>query len=371
MLAIASCRSGDGSYARLADYEPKESSFLRDACLQAGQGGVARVSVIQIGGRQLNVVQPDLCGTNRKKSAKLGLEEGEDQRKPVYIHYGFAGNAEEDNVIHRGRRDILPWASANYRVVDVSGMSISQAQQSILADRKRNPQDYSKESHVLIDIDAHGMVTPSGDHVIARSDVAPGVSSLNSYRTVDVQQALLEGVGHNAGNVVCAVQSCFSGAVQQDPQFQQIRNSHINPDQKRVFVFSAAPDRVAMTAPNSGVEQTMQLLTQSANPEKGLTVGEFQKTLEQKNLGFMKENFDIQTIYYPSIGYSTDTPIAGVGGVSHYDIQSTFNFEAQGPTVVGEKDSLLLPPGIGRSDTSPVLSREDHLQRIQQNTAGN
>lgn len=168
-LALGACNPGQ-SYSSLAVYEGGEAKFLKDSCAEAKGTNISRVSVINIGGRQLSIVQGNTC--QAKKKSGFGL--ADKVEKPVYIHWGYAGNAEGDKLIHDGRKDIMPWATENFRVVDVSGMDIGKAQQKILADRKANPNSYGASSYVMVDIDAHGYVDENGVHRVVKGDVAPG-----------------------------------------------------------------------------------------------------------------------------------------------------------------------------------------------------
>lgn len=340
----------------LAEWAGEEERFFNEACKDKA-AGPARLSVINMNGRSLTIFQPDSCAAQKQSSQGFSLSDGE-SRKPVYIHYGYAGNSEGDQLIHRGARDAIAWAQESFRVVNVSGMSIDKAQAAIMADRRRNPGDYSNNSNVFVDIDAHGEVGPDGLHRIGKKDVSTNSVTTSTYRTTDIQRALLEGVGHNAGNVVCMVQSCFSGAIQNDPAFEDIQSSQVNPQQNRVFLFAASENQPSLASTENGMEQSMKLLTQMGGGDNGLSVADFQKELEKRNLGSVET---ATTVYFTSNGMSTDNPL---GNLSHVGVRA--RYVEQGPTVVGPKDALILPPGIKAGKSDPVLSESEHRKRTDQ-----
>lgn len=349
----------------LADWQGEEQRFFNEACNgDTSSSGPSRLSVIEMNGRSLTILQPDACAKQGKKNSSLGLTD-EASRKPVYIHYGYAGNSSGDQLVKRNEQDAIEWAKDNFRVVNVSGMSIDRAQAAIMDDRRRNPSDYSKDSHVFVDIVAHGGVGEKDNiHRIGKNDVTPTSSTISQYRTTDIQKALLEGVGHNAGNVVCMVQSCYAGAIKNDPAFPDLQESKINPDQTRVFMFASAEDQPAVAYGSNAMEQSMLLLTQMGGGEKGLSVSDFENELERKNLGRIVVNSS--TVYFTSpAGMSTDHPLGGT--LSHYGVNASY--ASQGPSVVGPRDALILPPGIMPGNSQPVLSEQERREQTNRHAS--
>lgn len=346
------CKPKRPAASSLGALDSPEASFSNQACSAAT--AMARVSRISLGGRTLMVVQEDYCASQKQAYSLGGKTAGARASKPVYIHYGYYGNDPGDQLIADGRKSALAWArDNNFRVVDVSGMDISRAQRTIIADRAKNPRDYGPSSYVMIDVDAHGMRT-ANSHIIARQDNSRNVSTTTSYRTTDVQRALLEGVGNKAGNVTSILQACFGGAATEDPQFKDIEKNKANPRQQRVFLFGAGPNTVAGTTgnlqdgtfdgtPNPGIEQATLLLMQSADRKKGLTVGEFKKTLASKNL--FHPELQVETYFNGSAGVSDVDP-TGLDSVSHLGA-SIWNHGSQSPVVVGPDQAMILPPGVG------------------------
>ncbi len=369
-IIVAACKPQMPAASSLAALDYNETGFIDEAC--SGSHDIARISSIRMGARTLTFIQSSYCDTGSNQAA-MNLN-GANNRKPVFIHYGYYGNAPEDQLIDWGRQDALAWAKQDFRVLDVSQLPIAEAQAKILADRRANPMDYGRNSHVVIDIDAHGGVAEDGNHRIysgqVQTDKQGFVNShtTSSMRTTDVQSALIEGVGHKTGNITCIVQSCYSGAVAQEPAFKKMETSKINPQQNRVFLFGSSADSVSIAptqfndhgymSAEASIEQATMTLMQSAKKE-GLKVGEFKNTLKKKNL--IVPDLEISTVYYPSsLGASTDAPpgFGGIGGASH-DVSTLWSEGPQGPVVVGNDNALILPPGINPDKRfSPVKSKK-------------
>jgi len=365
----------------LAYDKSSESVFVSEECQRAGSVPIMRVSIVKMGdGRSLTVVQPDVCGGQNSAKDSSGLSLAgptAPTTRPVYVHYGYAGNAPGDQLVKDGGRDALTWARQNnFHVVDLSGArNISAAQQALIQDRQQNPTLYGPNGYVLMSIDSHGSHNPqTGATTISKTNVGTTqsggmVQESTSYQVTDVQRTLLEGVGHNAGTVVCATWSCQSRGAIDTKAFADLQKSKINPDQKRVFLFSSSPDQLARTQTTidskngpshpSSVEQSFGFLTQQANAKSGLTVADFQNRLKKENLGGV--DLQVQTLFVPQAGV---TDVTASPKVSHQAID--FTFMPQRPSVITAADPkkvFILPPGIRPNTNIPPVQGGDSLAK--------
>jgi len=359
-----------------------EGAFAAEVCDK--KLGVTRYSQIQIGGRTIAMVSPNYCVNRNRvlskgsKSGGFSLSDSRSQRqpgaKPVLVHYGYAGNSSRDELINRGGRQILDWAqNAGYRVLDVSGKDLGDAQNVIMNDRKQHPGDYQDGGHITFNVDAHGGTDENGIHrIYASSDFKNGRSKSN-LRTTDVLGAFLSAAGSGVGTVVCNVQSCKGSDAINDPKFERLKTNPANAQQMRAFHFGAGPGVSAVTpfgnkAANgewAGIEQASLLMLQNADPERGLTVGKFREIEQKTNLTLTKP--DVRTYFVPmGPGVISDTGTFNGGTVSHQGVRY-FDNGPQNPTIVGPSEAYLIPPGVSSiKGFSPVVGREGVSTKIGQ-----
>ena len=374
-IAFSGCKGKPGLGSALSVYDPAEGKFSSEAC--EDRRAVARMSKVKTDAYELILYNANYCNalkkTNRKKNElSFALQDGRDgTRKPVMIVYGYAGNAPSDQVEKQGVSDMMPWINQNFRPVVVpTGASVSEMQQVITTDRKQNPQDYGPDDWVGSIVASHGYVdNRDGLQKMVKTDVlntrvdpnqVGPVNQSTSVRTTDVQAAIMQGVGSEAGTVYCMTWSCQSGGAMYDPQFESLKTSTINPDQKRIFQFSSAPDKLAgfsnTMTPNGVVtttpaERSLVFASQAADPTKGLTVEQLQQKLGNANLG-MSGGFDISTVYTPNTGISdTGSPF----GVPSHQVATPL-FSPQNPTVVGPRDAYVFPPGVSMNSFVPPVA---------------
>lgn len=380
-LLVSGCQS-EPYTSSLAVFDSGEPQWSRDLC--DAKVSAARISRVSINGIDMVFVAGDYCqAVNKAKKAKskkqLGLVDSE-PRKPVMILYGYGGNGDGDKMVHNAISDTKPWANENFRVVQIPpGADLAKTSTIINQDRARNPQDYGPDAWVGSIVAGHGYIADDGRHKTVKTDISnkkidPNqigpTTTYTSNNTLDVQRTILNSIGNNAGTVMCSVYECQSGAVKNDPEFQSITTNPYNPNQKRIFQFSAAADRLAKTSPSispegyinsaTTIEQSVGFLMQQGQ-SSGLTVEEYNKRLQAANLGTF-QGLDIQTAYVP--GSSSD--VNPLGTPSH-DVVTPL-FTSQGPSVVGPKDAYILPPGVTPDQNHPKIATQQ--DQINAATAG-
>jgi hypothetical protein len=367
-LFVGSCKKNNG-VSRLAVYTT-EDHFSRDVCEK--KIGIARVSMVQIGTKTLAMLSPDYCVNRESVSprsnepssfALAGPTKSKPRPRPVFIHYGYAGNSEQDKLIHEGGDQILDWAKkSGYRVLDVSGMNLTAAKKAIVKDRDSNPEDYQSGGHVTFNVDAHGATNQRGIHKIYATSENRNRTVESSLRTTDVLNGFIRSAGSKVDTIVCNVQSCEGGDTIDDPEFNRLRESKVNPKQMRVFHFGAGGGRPASTPYESSdgtqerarVEQATLLMLQNADPKKGLTVGRFREIEKKSDLREIAP--EVTTFFVPSRGIpDIGSPF---GTISHME-KTYFDDGPQSPTLVGPSAAFLIPPGVSPvTNYSPVLGRD-------------
>jgi hypothetical protein len=380
----AGCKPAQLSGSRLAVDGSGEQAFVADACDQ--KMSISRYSRIRIDGREVLIMTKDFCASQKSaRRVSLGLVEQKPARRPVLIIDGYGGNAASDQMVHQSVQDTQPWGTENFRVLNIpAGASITEAQRIVMNDRRQNPQDYGSNSWVGLIEAAHGYVGADGRHRTVKTDVTNQKIDSNqvgptqvesSYLTTDRAGALIEGIGHNAGTISCSFYQCQSGQVRNDPDFDRLQQSGINPAQKRVFQFSSAPDRTARVSPYiqqdgrigsaTPIEQSVGFLMQQAESD-GLTVDEYQSKLKRANLG--NAALHVDTAFVPNSGDST-APGGDLLGIPSHSIVTPL-FAPQAPSVVGPKDAFILPPGIKPdSFNPPIATSGDQLRSVTNETA--
>jgi|GEM_PF-3881663 len=372
-----SCNSRQPTGASLAVDESSEIHFNSKVCTKSKKA-VSRISRVKIGQQEFITLESDICTQKKHVTSGMGLTENE--RPPVFVYYGYAGN---DKLTMDMRKETVASAKQmGYRVLDVSEKPIGQAQQMIFADRVRNPGDYAAGRPVTINIGAHGGQPDEANpyHYIGRTTTAnlpntPNlpdgtvVSTSETMRSTDVAGALITGAGHDA-SIVCSMQSCFGGAMQNDPNFAKIQNSNVNPKQVRTFVFGADADHPAITTSRVdqnrnlqsnpyAIEQTTQQMFLGANNGAGVTVQDFQRTLAAKN--FTSPEIKATNYYFSGPGV-----VDSHGGPDlEYAYEGiNINTARSGSSVVtNAKDPgsvFLVPPGLKNPGnmTQPLSERE-------------
>lgn len=382
-ILFVSCSRPQPMNSSLAVDDSSEIQFNSRVCTKAKKG-VSRISRVTIGQQEFITLQSDICTNKTNGTSGLGLTANE--RPPVFVYYGYAGN---DKLTMDMRKETVASATQmGYRVLDVSEKPIGQAQQAIFADRARNPGDYAAGRPVTINIGAHGGQPDEANpnHYIGRTTTAnlptntqlPNgtvVSTSETMRSTDVVGALITGAGHDA-SIVCAMQSCYGGAMQKDPNFAKIQNSNVNPKQLRTFVFGADADNTAITTTRVdqngnlqsnpyAIEQTTQQMFLGANNGAGVTVQDFQKTLAAKNLSSPQIN---ATNYY----FSGPGVIDSTGGpdlTPAYEGINVIGNRSGSAVVTNASDPgkvFLVPPGLKNPQnmTQPLSERDWESTRI-------
>ena len=338
------------SESSLAEYIPAEGMYTKEVCDSSEK--VSRISNMKIGSMQMILYTKDYCQSNNSKTSSFSLNG--DDRKPVMI---LMKNGDNDPQVQNAGQEIQPWLNQNFRVLNVPGDLSPELQQQIIEDDKRvHPGDYGDSSWVGVTSISHGSIDTAPHNTVK---VDPTLRTSTSIKTTDYLRPVLSSIGDEAGNVTCLLFQCGSGQVVNDSDFNQIRTNPNNPDQNRVFQFSAKPGNVASisstningptaesdyTVPTVTAEKSFILSTQNANIQNGLTVEQMNQQFNQANLGRVTD-FQMETMYVPTPG-STDRPL-----ISH--INTSPIFEQQGPIVVGPKDAYVFPPGIAPNNTIP------------------
>ena len=380
----SSCKKNPEQYSRLQVITGEES-FSQDACRK--NIGMARYSEIRIGSRTVAMLSPNYCVNRFQSPTASGKSQGfslsgplKNRAKPVFVHYGYAGNADHDSLIHQGGDQMISWAKdSGYRVLNVSGLDLGSAQKVIAADRLRNPQDYVAGGHVTFNVDAHGGTDENGIHRIYSSSAGRNSRTNASLRTTDVLGAFVSSAGSNVGTVVCNVQSCSGSDTIDDPSFEKLRKNPANPDQMRVFHFGGGRNTPSTTPwdlesgpqDKAKIEQATMLMLQNANPERGLTVERFREI--EKNTDLRNTKVETTTYFVPNgPGVVSDTG-APWGRESHKEAVF-FDEGAQAPTIVGPSEAFLIPPGVATiQGYKPVLGKKginDEIKSLPSQSPG-
>jgi hypothetical protein len=377
-LTVSSCKKNVVQKSKLAVYGG-EDQFSQAVCNK--KISVARFSQVKIGSKTIAMLSPDYC-VNRSKSkysaqnkgefALAGVRSSVPAPKPVFVHYGYAGNSSHDSVVRDGGAQIIDWArGAGYRVLNVSGMDLGEAQRVIADDRRSHPRDYEGGGHVTFNVDAHGGTDENGIHRIYSSSESSNSRVNSNLRTTDVLSAFVNSAGSRVGTIVCNVQSCEGSDTISDPNFENLRQNSGNPDQMRVFHFGGGPGTPAQTPwdgavsgeQRSKIEQSTLLMLQNANPERGLTVGGFQEIQDDKDLRLLRP--EVTSYFVPTAPGAISDTGNPLGTESHRELKY-FDEGAQSPTLVGPSEAYLIPPGVAPiQGFKPVLGKDGINSEIQ------